>query len=81
MGTESIDLQREHLATAQAAQRVGLSRAYIALLLRQGSLEGFKIGRERFVYTDSLNEFIATPRKPGPRGPRKLTTVSESKST
>jgi hypothetical protein len=44
---------------------------YLAQLLRKGTLEGFKIDREWFIYTDSLEQFLAKTRKPGPRGPRK----------
>jgi excisionase family DNA binding protein len=66
-----IDINREHVTTPEAARRSGLSRIYIARLLREGTLEGFHIGRDWVVYTDSLEKFLATPRKSGPKGPRK----------
>jgi hypothetical protein len=70
---------REYLTTPEAAERSGLTRVYLALLLRRGMLEGFRRGRDWFVYSDSLERFLATPRKPGPRGPRKhLNTHSVS---
>jgi hypothetical protein len=34
-------------------------------------IDGFQLGREWFIYTDSLEKFLATPRKSGPKGPRK----------
>lgn len=68
---KDIDLSREYITTPEAAQRSGLTRIYLAQLLRKGRLEGFRHGREWFVYSDSLEKFLATPRKPGPRGPRK----------
>jgi hypothetical protein len=60
---------REYLTTLEAEQLSGLSRNYLALLLRRGTLEGFRPSRDWFVYKDSLEKFIKTPRKSGPRGP------------
>ena len=68
---QSIDLNREYITTSEAAKRSNLSSIYLAQLARQEKLEGFQLGREWFIYTDSLERFLATPRKPGPRGPRK----------
>jgi len=67
----NIDTTREYITTPQAASKSGLSRIYLARLLREGTLEGFQLSREWFVYTDSLEKFLATPRKPGPKGPIK----------
>jgi hypothetical protein len=68
---KNIDTGREYITTPEAARRSGLTRIYLAQLLRKGTLEGFQLSREWFVYSDSLEKFLATPRKPGPRGPRK----------
>lgn len=68
---EDIDATREYLTTPEAAARSGLTRVYLALLLRSGRLEGFRRGRDWFIYAGSLEAFLAAPRKPGPRGPRK----------
>jgi excisionase family DNA binding protein len=68
---QSIDLNRAHLTTAEAAKRSDLSPIYLAQLARQGKLEGFQLGREWFIYADSLESFLAKPRKSGPKGPRK----------
>ena len=65
-----IDLNRPHMSTPEAAQDSGLSKGYLSLLLRRGELEGFRLGRDWFVYTDSLQQFLQKPRKPGPKGPR-----------
>ncbi len=67
------------MPTPDAAQRSGLSRVYIAQLLRKGTLEGFHFGRDWFVYKDSLEQFLETKRRPGPkpgskRSQRKTTT-------
>ena len=74
----SIDTSRDHLTTPEAAARSGLTRTYLALLLRRGTLEGFRRGRDWFVYTDSLEAFLASPRKSGPRGPRKPPSASQA---
>jgi hypothetical protein len=63
--------ERASISTTEAEQRYGLSRNYLALLLRKGTLEGEKPSRDWFIYTDSLEHFLATKRKPGPKGPRK----------
>ena len=70
---KNIDLSREYVRTAEAAKRSDLSMPYLTQLLRTHVLEGFQLGREWFIYTDSLEKFLATPRKSGPKGPRKKT--------
>ncbi len=65
-----IKLNREYITTLEAEQRSGLSRNYLALLLRKGVLEGFRPSRDWFIYTDSLEQFLNKERKPGPKGPR-----------
>ncbi len=69
---------REYTTTPQAANLAGLSTNYIATLLRRGKLEGFQLGRDWFVYTDSLEQFLKTTRKPGPKGPHKKSTTNIS---
>ncbi len=71
--TRLLDAQtnRGCLTSSQARKHSDLSNVYLAQLLRKGTLEGFKIDRDWFIYTDSLEQFLAKIRKPGPRGPRK----------
>lgn len=64
---KQIDINREYLPTPQAAQRAHVSRLHIARLLRTNKLEGFQLGREWFVYVDSLEKYLASPRKTGPK--------------
>ncbi len=64
---KEIDLNREYVSTPEAAKRSGLSRVYLAQLLRKDTLDGFRLGRDGFIYTDSLEQFLATKRKPGPQ--------------
>ena len=74
-------LGREYITTPQAAERSGLSKVYIAHLLKKGTLEGFQIGRDWCVYTESLQKFLDTPRKSGPKGPRKKNEGKEVSTT
>ena len=69
------------LTTSQARKHSDLSRVYLAQLLRKGTLEGFKIDREWFIYADSLEQFLAKNRKPGPRGPRKPLSEEDAGDT
>ena len=68
---------RAYMTTIEAEQRSGLRRNYLTLLLRQGKLEGFRPARDWFIYTDSLEQFLKSERKPGPRGPRKKPSADE----
>jgi len=75
--SNQIDTKREHLTTSQAAERAGRSTNYIATLLRGIKLDGFQIVQDTdwFVYTNSLEQFLKTNHKPGPKGPRKKPVV------
>jgi excisionase family DNA binding protein len=77
MTTEPSE-KREYITTPQASELANLSSNYIATLLRKKKLEGFQLGRDWFVYTDSLNQFLQATRKPGPKGPRKKVTSPSS---
>jgi excisionase family DNA binding protein len=76
--SNNVDLSREYITTPEAAKRSGLSRIYLARLLREGALDGFQLSREWFVYTDSLEKYLATPHKPGPKGPIKKSKQQEN---
>ncbi len=63
---------RREITTEVASELSGLSRSQITNLLRQGKLEGRNYGHRLWmVYADSLERYLATPRKSGPKGPRK----------
>ena len=74
---KTLDPNREYLTTSQAAKKSGLSSIYLTRLLREGKLEGFQLSREWVVYTDSLERYLASPRKPGPKGPRSKHTKKD----
>ena len=66
---------RSYITTPQAEARTGYSKTYLTRLLRNGTLEGFRLGRDWLIFTDSLEQFLAVPHKPGPKGPRKKSTA------
>jgi len=69
--TQQTSDGRAYVTTIEAERISGLRRNYLTLLLREGKLEGFRPARDWFIYTDSLERFLESDRKPGPRGPRK----------
>ncbi len=74
METEK-SVSRRELSTAEASRLSGLSLNQITHLLRQGKLEGRRFGQRIWiVYADSLEHYLATPHKSGPKGPRTKTT-------
>ena len=75
---KDIDQNRESIPTAKAAERSDLSQVYLAQLLRENKLEGFQLGRDWYVYVNSLEAFLKQKRKPGPKGPRKKSTQTRS---
>ena len=68
---KNTETDRECFVMSQAVERSGLSKTYLAQLLRNGSLEGFQLSGVWFIYADSLEKFLKTPRKSGPKGPMK----------
>lgn len=71
---KDINANRECIPTDQASKRSGLSKVHLTRLLRNGTLEGIQLGREWLIYTDSLESYIASPHKSGPKGPIKKAT-------
>ncbi len=68
---KDVDANRECILTPEASRRSGLSKSHLTRLLKSGALEGFQLGRDWLIYTDSLAKYMATPHKPGPKGPIK----------
>jgi excisionase family DNA binding protein len=72
MESEKTDPTRREITTQEASQISGLSLNHLAYLLRQGKLEGRRFGQRMWViYADSLEQYLSTPHKSGPKGPRK----------
>lgn len=58
---------RTILSITEACQRFNLSPSYLGLLARRHEIESFKMGLMWLIYEDSLAQFLAQPRKPGPK--------------
>ena len=71
---------RSYITTPQAAVQTGFSKTYLTRLLRNGKLDGFRLGRDWLIYTDSLDHYLAVPHKPGPKGPYKKQPVVQSQT-
>ena len=59
------------LPSTEARTISGFSRQHLQRLLRDKRIEGIKLAHDWLVYEDSLQAFLAQPRKPGPKGPHK----------
>lgn len=68
---KDVNANRECILTPEASRRSGLSKSHLTRLLKSGALEGFQLGRDWLIYIDSLEKYMATPHKPGPKGPIK----------
>ncbi len=77
---QQIRGDRVLLSTSEAMDKSGLSRVHIQRLLRNGQVEGMKLGHDWLVFEDSLVLFLAQPRKTGPKGPRKRPAPDTSAS-
>jgi hypothetical protein len=55
------------LTTAQAAEMTGYAADHVCLLLRRGTLRGERKGRDWFVESASLLEYVNARPKPGPK--------------
>ena len=66
------------ISASQATTRAGYSRQHMQRLLISRRVEGVKLGRDWFVYEDSLMAFLAQPHRPGPKGPRKKSLAEAS---
>ena len=58
---------RSMISTTEANKRSGLSQTYICFSIRKGKIRGTKVGNYWFVDEESFEQFLASPRKPGPK--------------
>jgi excisionase family DNA binding protein len=58
-------MAEEWLTTDQAAEFSGLSRPHIRYLLRNGKMQGRKVGRDWVTTKTAIEEYLATNPKPG----------------
>jgi hypothetical protein len=78
MPDEMPELSTELITLAQAAKISGLSHSHLRLLIRQGVIEGKKIGWSWLTTEAAIRGYLETKRRPGPKSlssspPNKIT--------
>jgi hypothetical protein len=68
---------RTILTITEAGDKYHLSPSYLGLLARNHQIESFKMGLMWLIYEDSLCQFLAHPRKPGPK-PKNSSSTSKN---
>ena len=81
MSQPIVSNDRVLLPSTEACRVSGFSRQHMQRLLSSGLIEGIKPGHDWLVYEDSLKAFLAQPRKPGPKGPRKKSSSEQDSSS
>jgi len=61
------EVARKLISLAEASEISGLSSAHLRLLVRQGKLWGTKIGRNWVTTEETVRDYIAQERRPGPK--------------
>lgn len=55
------------ISVAEASRVSGLSASHIRKLLRDGEIEGVKIGRDWSTTEEAIREYLKQERRPGPK--------------
>lgn len=58
---------KDLISLAEASKISGFSPAHLRLLVKQGKLWGIKIGRDWVTTTSSLQKYLDSDRRPGPK--------------
>ena len=64
-----FNINDDLISLAEAAELSGMSQSHIRLLVRTGKILGKKIGRNWVTTEESLRNYLATDRRPGPKSP------------
>ncbi len=67
MATDTPERFREEISTIMAAEKYSLTPSYIARLARTHVIRARKFGRDWIVDEEALREYLAQPRKTGPK--------------
>jgi excisionase family DNA binding protein len=70
MDKNTLTVIKQFISTKQAAERLGVGRLQAARLIREGKIEGVRIGGTWIVYAPSLRNYLKTkdPRGHPPSG-------------
>jgi hypothetical protein len=69
--TETAQHFQEEISTVAAAQKYNLTPSYIARLARSCTIQARKFGRDWIIDEEALRDYLAQPRKPGPKPQKK----------
>ena len=61
------NLTSKLISVAEASRISGLSASHIRRLLRDGEIEGVKIGRDWSTTEEAIQEYLKQERRPGPK--------------
>ena len=75
----SIESNRAVLSVSEASALSGFTRSHVNYLISQGYIDAVKVGSVWLVYEDSLQRYMAAPRKPGPK-PGQISDASSTSS-
>jgi excisionase family DNA binding protein len=66
-GESLEDLTSKLISVTRASEISGLTTSYIRRLLREGRIEGVKIGRNWLTTEETIREYLKQERRPGPK--------------
>ena len=61
------ELAASLISVTEASQLSGFTTGYIRRLLRNGTIEGVKIGPLWYTTEEAIQEYLKTERRPGPK--------------
>ncbi len=61
------ELASKFISVAEASKISGLSVSHIRKLLRDGDIQGVKIGRDWSTTEEAVREYLKQERRPGPK--------------
>jgi excisionase family DNA binding protein len=67
MTTETPERFLNEISTVAAAEKYNMTPSYVARLARTHTIRARKFGRDWIIDEEALRNYLAQPRKPGPR--------------
>jgi len=81
MTTETTEHFLEEISTVTAAEKYKLTPSYVARLARTRIIRARKFGRDWIIDEEALRNYLAQPRKPGPKPQEDKKPVERSSHT
>jgi len=63
----SNNMAEKLISLVEAAAISGFSTGYLRRLLREGKIQGTKIGRDWLTTEEAVKDYLSTERRPGPK--------------